>query len=112
MGLLTAPDTSKAKALQDTQNIFSDYYNAINAKMGEVLPSPSQKFNSGQKSSRFNGKTSNYMGRSRHNRTEISDNLMYSPSNTAISFDNELMESRLNNLVHSLKFGSLLKNNH
>ena len=103
-------DSAKTKAKQgthsDIKQSFSDFHSAFKAKMdgiNNLMQPPTVQH---KPESNFNGAGSTAFGRSRNNRTEISDNLMYSPSNTFVSFDEELMESKYNILVNTFKTGS------
>ena len=103
-------DTAKSKVKQgthsDIKQSFLDFHSEFKAKMdgiNNLMQTPAVQQKPG---GNFNGAGSTAFGRSRNNRTEISDNLMYSPSNTFVSFDEELMESKYNILVNTFKAGS------
>jgi hypothetical protein len=91
---------SPVRKSQDIKNEFSNFYNMINAKLSSNGPT-------NLKASKMNG-TASYLGvsrMSRHNKTEISDNLMYSPSN----FDEELLDSKYASAIRPYK-GTLVFN--
>jgi len=97
LSLLTSKDKNK-KSSETSQVIkegFSTFYKTLQTKINDIHQ-PQRNIPSGLQSSKFNLSSSNPFGASRHNRTEITDNLMYSPSNTRYSFDEELLESRHN----------------
>jgi len=94
VGLLcVSSEQPKAKSpqrkSQDIKGDFSNFYQLLNAKLSGV---PSAQTQTNLRGSKMNG-TASYLGvsrMSRHNKTEISDNLMYSPSN----FDDDMLDSK------------------
>jgi len=98
-------DKNPAPKPQEIKSEFSNFYNTINAKLSTIAST--QQAASTLKASKMNGFAS-YLAASkmsRHNKTEISDNLMYSPSN----FDDDLMDSKYASAIRPYK-GTLIFN--
>ena len=98
-------DKTPAPKPQEIKSEFSNFYNTINAKLSTIAST--QQAPSNLKASKMNGFAS-YLAASRmsrHNKTEISDNLMYSPSN----FDDDLMDSKYASAIRPYK-GTLIFN--
>ncbi len=98
-------DKSPAPKAQEIKSDFSNFYNTINAKLSTIA-STTQQGTSNLKASKMNGFAS-YLAASkmsRHNKTEISDNLMYSPS-----VDDDLMDSKYASAIRPFK-GTLIFN--
>lgn len=99
-------DKSPVPKAQEIKSEFSNFYNTINAKLSTIASTTQQAPPSTFKASKMNGFAS-YLAASkmsRHNKTEISDNLMYSPS-----VDDDLMDSKYASAIRPFK-GTLIFN--
>ena len=96
VGILTksSKDSTK-KHMRDIEKDFSDFYDNMDMKLHSI--DCILKDNPTDENHKLAASGSHFMGRSHFNKTEVSDNLMYSPSNM---FDESLMASRFKNSIN------------